>query len=131
MNPTLKIFLIICSLFFIIIIVNESVRGNQKERAYVIKGISAINTSKAQLQKCTWQCHNNTGYCKSNHVRFLNQYFSFVDPVYFGMIHLLTSTGNYQLANIIFLVILWPLLMFILLLKNLKLRHAIKRSKPI
>ena len=44
-------------------------------------------------------------------------FFMLVFPIYFGIISSLKSTGNYRLANIIFLVIGLPLIMYILLVK--------------
>lgn len=99
------------------IIVNESVRPNVKETPYQIKGVTAINSNIRTPDKCTWAAHSDTSYCKEHHVKFLKPYFGITDVVYFGIIGLLYATGNYGAANIIFLVILCPLIMWFSLVK--------------
>ena len=99
------------------VIVNELVRPTLKGNPYQAHGVTAMNSAEVNLDECSWICHNNTGYCKQNHVKILKNYFEYTDPVYFGIIKLLKSTGNYGLANIVFLVILFPLIMYLLLIK--------------
>lgn len=60
---------------------------------------------------------------------FLKPYFAFIDPVYFGMIQGLKATGNYAGANFIFLVILWPLIMYWLLVKVIVSQLKINQLK--
>ena len=88
------------------VIVNELVRPNLKGKPYHSHGVTAMNSAKANLDECSWICHNNTSYCKENHVKVLKDYLDYSDPVYFGIIHLLKSTGNYGLANIVFLLLI-------------------------
>jgi hypothetical protein len=126
MNKNLRNFFILILPFLTMVLVNEIVRFNTKEKGYTYKGITAINSVSRTPTKCTWYCHNNTSYCRDNHVKILKPYFRLVDPVYFGIIKLLKSSGNYGLANIVFLVILWPLIMFILLTKSLNLYSKIR-----
>jgi hypothetical protein len=115
----------------LLITVNEYSRGKVKERPYFnsLLGISAINSAVPLPYKCTWYCAFNTYYCKRNHVKYLKPYFKYVDPIYFGIIALLMKTGNYVLANIIFLVIIWPLFMYYLLVKSLLIQHKLKEMK--
>ena len=113
-------------------IINEYVRHNTTESGYSVQGVFAINTVNKEKKMCTWICHNNTTYCKVNHVKLAKPYFSLIDPIYYGIIHALKSTGSYGLANIVFLVILLPLLMFVLLIKSIGLEfeiHSIKKDK--
>ncbi len=121
--------LILALPFFLLVIVNESMRGRVKEDVYSRSGIAAINPGQALKNRCSWHCHNNTTYCKQNHVRIARKYFNLVDPVYFGLIALLASTGSYDLANIIILVVLWPLLMYYLIIKNIELWIQLKKSR--
>jgi hypothetical protein len=86
--------------------VNEYSRQPSESKPYHQLGIETLNS--------------NTTYCKRHHVAFMKPYFHFSDPVYFGIIDLLKSSGNYAGANIIFLVLLWPLLMYWLLIKVVK-----------
>tara|TARA_B110001452_G_scaffold34263_1_gene26432 strand:+ start:802 stop:1020 length:219 start_codon:yes stop_codon:yes gene_type:complete len=56
------------------IMINELVRLNTNEKGYpkgkwgLIQNISEINTADKLKGKCTWICHNDTNYCKENHV---------------------------------------------------------------
>ncbi len=120
---------ILISPFIIMIIVNEIVRPAIKETPYSKDGITAINSADKNPDKCTWLCHNNTIFCKENHVKFLNPYFKYTDPIYFGVIDMLQSTGNYGLANIIFLVFLVPLLIWFFIIKSLNIQDDINNLK--
>lgn len=79
--------------------------------------------------ECSWHCHNHTAVCKELHVKFAKPYFKIIDPLYSGMIEFLDEVGDYQLSNILFLVVLWPLLMFYLLINVLDMRLKIKKLK--
>ena len=119
--------------FLVMIMVNEFVRLNTNEKGYtkgkrgLIQNITAINTADKLIGKCTWICHNDTNYCKKNHVKLAKPYFNKIDPIYFGIINSLKSTGNYGLANIIFLVIVLPLIIYILLVKSISLEFKIRK----
>lgn len=121
--------IILTAPFLLMVLVNETVRPTIREKPYSQVGITAINSVIQTPDKCTWNCHNNTTYCKQHHVKLMKPYFSIVDPIYFGIITLLQLTGGYALANIIFLVILWPLLMFFLLTGILDMQQKIKEIK--
>lgn len=121
---------ILFSPFLVMIIVNEACRNGTDKKGYRTKGTVAINSNEANPLKCTWNCHNNIVYCLNNHpIKILRPYLKIVAPVYVGIIFLLKATGNYALANIVFLVILWPLLMYFLLIKTIELRFKIKVIK--
>ncbi len=115
--------------FLLLIAINEAIRPTITEKPFQEKGIVAINSAIKSTKKCSWACHNIENYCKENHVKILQNYFEFTDPVYFGVIHVLQSTGKYKVANIIVLVILIPLLMFFLLIKSLSLQRKIKNAQ--
>lgn len=72
-----------------------------------------------KVQQCSWACHNNTRLCKQNHTIFLKPHINKIDVAYNFIISSLGATGNYRLANIIFLVVLWPLLMLALFTMNI------------
>ena len=129
MKNIIRNIIIIISPFVIMILVNEIVRPTITEKPYSRYGVSAMNSSVQTPEKCTWSCHNNTTYCKQHHTKLMNKYFKYLDPLYFGLINLLASTGNYGLANIVFLIILWPLLMYVLLIKSLNMQQKIKKLK--
>jgi len=129
MKKQLLYVLILLLPFAGMITINELTSLNITEKGYAKKGIVAINSAKKLKDKCSWACHNNTVYCKENHVKFAKPYFDKIDPIYFGIIHALKSTGNYRLANIIFLVILLPLGMYFLLVKSIAIQFEIRSIK--
>lgn len=110
------------------VVLNETVRWSNSERFEKL-GISVLNNSEPNENACSWYCHYRTDYCKEHHTRWAKTHFNWIDPVYFGIIKLLGSTGNYGLANIVFLVVAWPLLMYILLLRVIANRKRIKTLK--
>ena len=129
MKKRILYLLILVLPFLGMIMVNEFVRPNIKEKGYKKQGITAINSAKRIKEKCSWICHNDTGYCKENHVKFAKPYFDKIDPIYFGIIHSLKATGDYGLANVIFLVILIPLIMYFLLVKSISMQLEIRKFK--
>ena len=116
--------------FFLMVLVNELVRPTLKDKPYQLSGVKAMNSYKAQLNKCSWYCYiETTNHCKKHHVKFARPYFKYIDPIYFGMIKSLHSGGDYRLMNILFLVLLIPLLMFFLLVKSIDIHSKIKALK--
>lgn len=115
--------------FLIMVIINELVRVKIKERPYTAHGITAINSVDKVKNKCTWICHNQTNYCKLHHVKFDKKWFVITDNIYFGTIKLLQSTGNYGLANIIFFVVLFPLIIWFLIIRSLDIQIEINNLK--
>ncbi|MFK7904820.1 MAG: hypothetical protein AB8B69_06830 [Chitinophagales bacterium] len=111
--------------FLIMILTNEWVRPGIKETPTTVNGVTAINSAIQTPSKCSWICHNNTSYCKKHHVKFLDSYFEYTDPIYWGAINGLKSTGNYGLANIALFVVVLPLWMFVLLVKSTDLQSEI------
>lgn len=115
--------------FLLLTLINELSRPKSKEKSYITKGIKAINPVIKVSNKCTWACHNNTAYCKQNHVKYLNKYYNYTDYFYFGIINSLHSTGSYRKANVFILVVLIPLLIIMLTVKLLKISEEIKALK--
>ena len=127
MQTTFRNILIIISPFLIMLIVNEISRKTVTEKPYLKNGITAINSSTTFENKCSWQCHNNTAFCMQHHVKSPKYLVNIIKPFYFGMISALGATGGYALANIIFLVVLWPIFMFVLFIKVLDNRKKLSR----
>ncbi len=113
--------------FVLMVLINEAVRPKIKEKPYAAHGITAINSAEYLPEKCTWACHNKTGYCKTHHVKYLKPFYSITDVFYFGVIAILASTGNYGAANIIFLVFLFPITILYLIIKSLNIQDAIRK----
>ncbi|WP_225034696.1 hypothetical protein [Winogradskyella sp. SM1960] len=111
------------------VVINESYRSLITEKPYSAFGFTAINSDARSLHKCSWIAHSNTSYCKQHHVKFLKDYFHITDKMYFGVIQVLHSTGNYGAANIVFLVILFPLIMWYALIKIIDYTLAIRKLK--
>ena len=129
MKKRLLYLMILVLPFLIMVTVNEFVRLRTVENGFQKQGITAINSANADQNKCTWHCHNNTNFCKSNHVKLLNNYFAYTDLMYFGVINSLKKTGDYGLANILFLVVLIPALLYFLLIQSIKMQFEINKIK--
>jgi len=129
MKKQILYFTILIFPFLWMIVINEFVRLNIADKGSKRKGVVAINSEKKYKHSCSWACHDNTAYCKKNHVKFTKSYFDKIDPVYFGIIKFFKSTGNYGLANIIFLVVLLPLFMYFLLVKSISIQLRIRKIK--
>ncbi|NBC58498.1 MAG: hypothetical protein GVY05_09495 [Bacteroidetes bacterium] len=108
------------------ILINELVRPTITEKPYSRFGVTMINPLSNSKEKCSWICHNQTQYCKDHHVKYLNPYYKQTDIVYFGIINLLQSNGNYGLANIVLLVLSIPFLIWLFTIKSIKLQKKIK-----
>ena len=121
--------IILLSPFLILIIINELTRSNLKKSAHKYSTIQTINSAEKLTSKCTWVCHQSTQFCKENHVKISEEYTQIIDPIYFGIIQSLKSTGEYGLANLIVFVVLFPLLMFYFLIRILDLQKEIQKLK--
>ena len=84
------------------------------------------NAHYIENKQCSWTCHNNTLQCKQNHTKLLKPFLHIIDVPYNKIIEGLSGTGNYKLANVAFLVILWPFLMLFLFIKILSFLKQIK-----
>lgn len=128
MNWRSKIAILLAPILFMIII-NEYNRTKVNETPFSSHGITVMNSAIVSPNKCSWNCHNDTQYCKEHHVKLLTSYFDYTDPLYFGIIDLLHSTGNYGLANIIFLVLGIPLIIWHLLIRIIEMHRRIRALK--
>ena len=115
--------------FLLMIVINEIVRPTIHEKPYSKYGKTTMNSVDEISNKCTWTCHNDTRYCKQNHVKYLKPYYKYTDTVYFRMIGMLKKTGNYGMANVVFLVFLVPFLIWFLIIKSLNIQDEINKLK--
>ena len=102
------------------ILVNESYKMKLSPR-----DIKKINLEEFKPNQCTWYCHDN-GCPHSKNINNI-----YVDKLYGAIIDFNHQDGDYkkyQLSNIIFLVILWPLLIYILLIKCIDIQQKIKEK---
>jgi len=107
------------------VLINETVKASTDQKGFQRRNSIAINSSLKTKDRCTWNCHSDTNYCKINHVKLSKSFINKIDPIYFGIIKSLKSTGKYRLANIVFLVILIPLILYWLLIKSISMQIRI------
>ena len=129
MKAILQNLLILLFPFALMILVNEYSKGKIQPSTYQSRGQDTINSAQRDPSTCTWACHNDTSYCKAHYVKFDDHYFTYTDPLYFGMIIILKGFGNYGLANILLLVLFFPLLIYTLLIKSLQIQDQINRLR--
>ena len=116
--------------YLIMVAVNEWCRPRVEEPPLVFLDVESINSEQYLKHKCTWACHHSTSkHCKVHHVRLAKPYFSYIDPIYFGIIDALHSTGNYAGANIVFLVFGIPLLIYFFLVRSIQMEFKIRKIK--
>ena len=121
-----------CLPFLLMVVINEINRPQKKFNIkYLGKNGKAYNSDKEESRSCTWHCHNHS--CHSKH-------FSKMSVLNIPIINWMNSeikkinkigSGDYSSMNIATLVIIWPLLMFALLVMNIELfiRHRKNRLK--
>lgn len=129
MKKSLRNAFILVLPFILMISINEIERMFINEQPYKYLNVTAENSGEMIPDRCTWICHNNTQYCLQHHVKLLKPYTSTTNKIYFGTIDLLASSGNYGAANIIFLVVFAPLLIWFFLIKSIDAQFVIKQNK--
>jgi hypothetical protein len=126
MKRFLFYFLILTTPFFCLIVVNEVSRSEPYQVTVFGKSEPSINPQQKDTKRCTWDCH--THGCSHRENNCINV--GIIDVLYQNIINSLNLKEGgdvYQLMNVLFLVIIWPLVMFGLLVVNVEL--YIKRKK--
>lgn len=108
-------------------VINETQRPTINNNSNNYHKASTINPADFNKKKCTWGCHNITKHCKINHVTILKPYFAYTDIPYMWLINKLKSTGDYGLANIIFLVVLIPFIVIYFIIRSLDIQREINK----
>lgn len=112
------------------VLINESMRPTSETPSYKVwDQTPAMHTNEQMPESCTWACHNSTKYCLEHHIKYLKPYLEYTDIPYFAFIGGLKATGNYTNANIYFLVILIPLLIWFFIIQSLALQSKIDAIK--
>jgi hypothetical protein len=124
-----RILLILISGLSLLIGLNEYQRASVGQNSHTNYGLTTINSGALDPQKCTWACHNNTAYCKENHVKFDHDLFPITDRFYFGLITIMQGLGNYGMVNIALLVFLIPFSILFLFIYGLKIQDQLKSLK--
>ncbi len=129
MKRTIRNLAVLLFPIVLMIIMNEMVRPTIKEKPFSMNGLNGMNSNDKNANKCNWTCYMTTMYCKENHVKYMKPYYEYTDPMYFGIINFNHKTGNYVLANIIFLVLLLPLLVYGFIIKSMNIQDEINNLK--
>ena len=120
--------------FLVMVVVNEATKTN----AYTVNlfgtTVDALNPGNQMESQCTWDCHTNGCSHRKKNVISLGPVdtlrsmiieslgVSNGDPYQTNIESLGVSNGDtYQTNNVLFLVILWPALMFGLVVANVEL----------
>jgi hypothetical protein len=125
MKRFLFYFLILTTPFFCLIVVNEVSRSEPYQVTVFGKSEPSINPQQKDVKRCTWDCHKECSHRENNCINV-----GIIDVLYQNIIASLDLKEGgdvYQLMNVLFLVIIWPLVMFGLLVVNVEL--YIKRKK--
>ena len=118
--------LILATPFFCLIVVNEASRSEVYYVSIFDTKVLALNPQQKDAKRCTWDCH--THGCSHRENNCIN--IGIIDVLYQNiMTSLKLKDGGdvYQQMNVLFLVIIWPLVMFGLLVANVEL--FFKRKK--
>ena len=128
LNKTSRNILILTCPFIIMSLINEIERPKIEYKSYnQNSSVITINPKDFNTKKCTWACHDQTKHCKINHVKILKPYYAYTDSSYMWVINKLKATGDYGLANIVFLVLLVPFIIIYFLIKSLDLQLEINK----
>ena len=120
MRKWILYFGLLSSPFLLMVVVNEANKTKTKAKVHVFgKEEWALNTEDSLPNKCTWHCHTNGCSHRDQNVISLGP----IDTLRSMIIESLgVSNGTtYQTMNVLFLVILWPMLMFGLVVANVEL----------
>ena len=118
--------LILVTPFFFLIVVNEASRSDVYYVSIFDTKVLALNPQQKDAKRCTWDCHSNE--CSHRKKNCIN--IGIIDVLYQNIIaslQLKKGGDVYQQMNVLFLVIIWPLVMFGLLVANVEL--FFKRKK--
>ena len=119
MRKWILYFALLTSPFLLMVVVNQAT----KTKAYTVQvfgeKVSALNKEDSKPSECTWHCHTKGCSHRDQNVISLGP----IDTLRSMIIDSLgVSNGDtYQTNNVLFLVILWPALMFGLVVANVEL----------
>ena len=118
--------LILVTPFFFLIVVNEASRSEVYYVSIFDNKVTALNPEQRDAKRCTWDCHSEG--CSHRINNCINV--GIINVMYQNIITSLKLKDGgdvYQQMNVLFLVIIWPLVMFGLLVANVEL--FFKRKK--
>ncbi len=86
--------------------------GNEWERAQLGAPEGTKIHGLGTATECGWGCHNATSsHCLGRHDGLSPAFREAIRPAYDGIVNGLHATGSYQLANLVLLAAVWPLLL--------------------
>ena len=118
--------LILATPFFFLVVVNEASRSEVYYVSIFGTKVPALNPQQKDAKRCTWDCHSNE--CLHREKNWINV--GIINVLFQNIIASLDLKEGgdvYQQMNVLFLVIIWPLVMFGLLVANVEL--FFKRKK--
>jgi hypothetical protein len=123
MKKLLAYFLIFCLPLLTIVLVNETTKNSphQISTPFFTKQF-ANHSDKYNPNNCNWSCHNEG--CR--HKRWIQS--AFIENMYFKIINGNKASQAYVLSSVVFLALIWPLLIFVLIVLNMNLRFKSKRK---
>ena len=119
MRKWILYFALLTSPFLLMVVVNQATKTKANTVHVFKKEVWALNTEDSLPYQCTWHCHTNGCSHRNNNLISLGP----IDTLRSMIIDSLgVSNGDtYQTMNVLFLVILWPVLMFGLVVANVEL----------
>ncbi len=119
MRKWILYFALLTSPFLLMVVVNQATKTKAYTIHVFVEKVSALNTEDSLPSKCTWHCHTKGCSHRNQNVISLGP----IDTLRSMIIDSLgVSNGDtYQTNNVLFLVILWPVLMFGLVVANVEL----------
>jgi len=114
--------------------VNETMRYRVGGGGYRFQGHQTINSDSVLADKCTWKCHNQTAYCKTNHVGLDAYLTRYTDIPYAGLIQILgdgsgKANSYYQFMNVLLLVLIVPCFIIVMLIRSWSMQDQIRARK--
>ena len=100
------------------VVINECMRGFTPAPVNQIR-YGAIFSNEYFPDKCSWACHKSTKRCRKHHHSVISAGVREAILPFYDAIKkaLQKGPGGYVVTNIIFLVVLWPLLISMMLMK--------------
>jgi hypothetical protein len=123
MKKLLAYFLIFCLPLLTIVLVNETTKNSphQISTPFFTKQF-ANHSDKYNPNNCNWYCHNEG--CR--HKRWIQS--AFIENMYFKIINGNKASQAYVLSSVVFLALIWPLVIFVLIVLNINLHFKSKRK---
>jgi hypothetical protein len=126
--PATRNILLLITPFAFMILINGCTSVKEHNHSYL--KIRTINSNDKNPGYCTWACHNRTEWCREHHVKIPDKYREIADIPYDSLITSLRKgnklyKGDYQVNNILYLVILVPFAIWYFIVSGLILQDKI------